>query len=60
MLRADAQLTQSLMRRRRETLGGYGYVTDSPISRIYTYARVEPIYGGTSRIRTTMIAKALR
>jgi alkylation response protein AidB-like acyl-CoA dehydrogenase len=40
--------------------GGYGYMSESPISRIYTYARVEPIYGGTSEIQKVMIAKALR
>lgn len=39
--------------------GGYGYMTESAISRIYTYARVEPIYGGTSEIQKVMIAKAL-
>ncbi len=40
--------------------GGYGYMTDSAISRIYTYARVEPIYGGTSEIQKVNIAKSLR
>ncbi len=40
--------------------GGYGYMTESAISRIYTYARVEPIYGGTSEIQKVNIAKSLR
>jgi alkylation response protein AidB-like acyl-CoA dehydrogenase len=40
--------------------GGYGYMTESAISRIYTYARVEPIYGGTSEIQKVNIARALR
>ena len=40
--------------------GGYGYMSESAISRIYTYARVEPIYGGTNEIQKVNIAKALR
>jgi alkylation response protein AidB-like acyl-CoA dehydrogenase len=40
--------------------GGYGYMTESAISRIYTYSRVEPIYGGTSEIQKFNIAKSLR
>lgn len=40
--------------------GGFGYMTESAISRIYTYARVEPIYGGTSEIQKVNIAKSLR
>lgn len=40
--------------------GGFGYMSDSAISRIYTYARVEPIYGGTSELQKVMIAKSLR
>ena len=40
--------------------GGYGYMSESAISRIYTYARVEPIYGGTNEVQKVNIAKALR
>jgi acyl-CoA dehydrogenase len=40
--------------------GGFGYMTESPISRIYTASRVEPIYGGTSEIQKVNIAKSLR
>jgi acyl-CoA dehydrogenase len=40
--------------------GGFGYMSASPISRIYTYARVETIYGGTSEIQKVNIAKSLR
>jgi alkylation response protein AidB-like acyl-CoA dehydrogenase len=35
-------------------------MTASAISRIYTYARVETIYGGTSEIQKFNIAKSLR
>jgi long-chain-acyl-CoA dehydrogenase len=40
--------------------GGFGYMNDSAISRIYTWARVETIYGGTSEIQKVNIAKSLR
>jgi acyl-CoA dehydrogenase len=40
--------------------GGYGYMEDSAISRIYTWARVELIYGGTSEVQKFNIAKSLR
>jgi alkylation response protein AidB-like acyl-CoA dehydrogenase len=40
--------------------GGFGYMTESAISRLYTAARVEPIYGGTSEIQKVNIAKSLR
>lgn len=39
--------------------GGYGYMEDSAISRLYTYARVETIYGGTSEMQKLMIARQL-
>lgn len=40
--------------------GGFGYMSESAISRIYTYSRVEPIYGGTSEVQKVNIAKTLR
>ncbi len=40
--------------------GGFGYMNESAISRIYTYTRVEPIYGGTSEIQKMNIARTLR
>jgi acyl-CoA dehydrogenase len=40
--------------------GGYGYMEDSAISRLYTWARVETIYGGTSEIQKQNIARSLR
>jgi acyl-CoA dehydrogenase len=39
--------------------GGYGYIMDSPIARIFTYARLETIYAGTSEIQKGMIARFL-
>jgi acyl-CoA dehydrogenase len=39
--------------------GGYGYVTEFPIARMYADARVTRIYGGTSEVLKTIIAKSL-
>lgn len=37
--------------------GGYGYIMDTPIARIFTYSRLETIYGGTSEIQKGTIAR---
>jgi len=37
--------------------GGYAYMTESPISRLFTMARLETIYAGTSEIQKQTIAK---
>jgi alkylation response protein AidB-like acyl-CoA dehydrogenase len=37
--------------------GGYGYMSEYPIARAYAEARVATIYGGTSEIMKTIIAK---
>ncbi|WP_377269780.1 acyl-CoA dehydrogenase family protein [Peterkaempfera sp. SMS 1(5)a] len=39
--------------------GGYGYILEYPIARLYTDARVTRIYGGTSEVMKTVIAKSL-
>ena len=39
--------------------GGYGYVTDFPVERIYRDVRVCQIYEGTSDIQKILIARAL-
>jgi acyl-CoA dehydrogenase len=39
--------------------GGYGYMLDYPIARLYADARVTRIYGGTSEIIKTIISKDL-
>jgi acyl-CoA dehydrogenase len=39
--------------------GGYGYMTESPICRIFTFARLETIYAGTSEIQKGTIARYL-
>ena len=39
--------------------GGYGYIMETPITRIFTFARLETIYAGTSEIQKGMIARYL-
>jgi alkylation response protein AidB-like acyl-CoA dehydrogenase len=39
--------------------GGYGYMFDYPIARLYVDARVQRIYGGTSEIQKEIIARSL-
>jgi butyryl-CoA dehydrogenase len=43
-----------------QTLGGYGYVNDFPVERIYRDVRVCQIYEGTSDIQRMLIARELR
>ncbi len=42
-----------------QIFGGYGYMTEYPIARIYTFARVQKIYGGTNEIMKELIARSL-
>lgn len=42
-----------------QLFGGYGYVMEYPIARMYTAARVQKIYGGTNEIMKTLIARTL-
>ncbi len=39
--------------------GGYGYTAEYPISRFYTDARIQRIYGGTSEIMREMVARSI-
>src|SRR6188472_554994 len=40
--------------------GGYGYVSDFPVERIYRDVRVTQIYEGTSDVQKILIGRALR
>ena len=42
-----------------QTLGGYGYVRDFPLERIYRDVRVCQIYEGTSDVQKILIQRAL-
>lgn len=39
--------------------GGYGYILEYPIARLYSDARVSRIYGGTSEVMKSIISKSL-
>lgn len=42
-----------------QLFGGYGFMTEYPIARLYTDARVARIYAGTSEVMKVIIAKSL-
>jgi len=42
-----------------QVFGGYGYVSDFPVERIYRDVRVCQIYEGTSEVQKILIARAL-
>ncbi|HIG37659.1 MAG TPA: acyl-CoA dehydrogenase, partial [Oceanospirillaceae bacterium] len=39
--------------------GGYGYMMEYPITRLFADARVQKIYGGTNEIMKELIARSL-
>ena len=39
--------------------GGYGYMAEYPISRMFTDARIQKIYGGTNEIMKEIISRFL-
>jgi acyl-CoA dehydrogenase len=42
-----------------QLFGGYGYMAEYPISRMYTDARIQKIYGGTNEIMKMIIGRSL-
>ena len=56
--RNDQHLTD-LIDRCLQLHGGYGYMNEYPIARLYADNRVNRIYGGTSEVMKTIIAKAM-
>ncbi|TDV49848.1 acyl-CoA dehydrogenase family protein [Actinophytocola oryzae] len=42
-----------------QLFGGYGYITEYPIARLYADARITRIYAGTSEVMKVIIAKSL-
>ncbi|MTV24935.1 acyl-CoA dehydrogenase [Nitriliruptoraceae bacterium ZYF776] len=53
------ELQKRVVDRCLQLFGGYGYVTEYPIARLYADARITTIYGGTTEIMKTIIAKDL-
>jgi acyl-CoA dehydrogenase len=42
-----------------QLFGGYGYTSEYPISRFYTDARIQRIYGGSSEIMHELVARSM-
>jgi len=42
-----------------QLFGGYGYMMEYPIARLYADSRVQMIYGGTNEIMKELIARSL-
>jgi acyl-CoA dehydrogenase len=42
-----------------QLFGGYGYMNEYPIARMYRDARIDTIHGGTSEVMKTLIARTL-
>ena len=53
------ELQQRAVDRCLQLFGGYGYMTEYPIARAYADARITSIYGGTSEVMKTIIAKSI-
>ena len=53
------ELQQRSVDRCLQLFGGYGYMLEYPIARAYADARITSIYGGTSEVMKTIVAKEL-
>ena len=53
------ELQQRSIDRCLQLFGGYGYMLEYPIARAYADARITSIYGGTTEVMKTIIAKSL-
>ena len=53
------EVQQRVIDRCLQLYGGYGYMLEYPIARAYADARVTSIYGGTSEVMKTIIAKSI-
>jgi long-chain-acyl-CoA dehydrogenase len=55
----STEVQQRVLNRCLQLHGGYGYMLEYPIARAYADARIQTIYGGTSEIMKTIIARDL-
>jgi acyl-CoA dehydrogenase len=53
------ELQSRVLDRCLQLFGGYGYMLEYPIARLYIDSRVTRIYGGTSEVMKAIIAKSL-
>ncbi|UVW28687.1 acyl-CoA dehydrogenase family protein [Massilia sp. H6] len=54
-----SEMAERVVSNAMQVFGGYGYVSDFPVERIYRDVRVCQIYEGTSDIQKILIARAL-
>jgi alkylation response protein AidB-like acyl-CoA dehydrogenase len=54
-----SEMAERVVSNAMQVFGGYGYVADFPVERIYRDVRVCQIYEGTSDIQKILIARAL-
>ncbi|MGF6182051.1 butyryl-CoA dehydrogenase [Massilia sp. UYP32] len=54
-----SEMAENVVSSAMQVFGGYGYVADFPVERIYRDVRVCQIYEGTSDIQKILIARAL-
>lgn len=54
-----AELAGKIIDKCLQLHGGYGYITEYPVARLYADIRVARIYGGTSEVMKLIIAKSL-
>jgi len=54
-----SELQARVVDRCLQLFGGYGYITEYPIARLYADARVTRIYGGTSEVMKSIVSKSL-
>ena len=52
-------LENKIVDRCLQLFGGFGYMNEYPISRMYRDSRVQRIYGGTNEIMKMLIARTL-
>ncbi len=52
-------LQVSVIDRCVQIFGGYGFMAEYPIARMYAGARVQPIYGGTNEVMKVLISRSL-
>ncbi|MEN9644352.1 MAG: hypothetical protein RL238_1021 [Actinomycetota bacterium] len=53
------ELQQKAVTECLQLFGGYGYMLEYPIARAYADARITSIYGGTTEVMKTIIAKSI-
>jgi acyl-CoA dehydrogenase len=53
------EMQARVMDRCLQLFGGYGYITEYPIARLYADARVTRIYGDTSEVMKVIISKSM-